>query len=124
MANEVKVSMQISFSKGGVKGSRAWSFSADVTGTELLHATQTIGNNTEEELAQTSDMGVPGWCLIINHDATNYIEIGSTTGVYDAWALPGEACFYRHSGTGALYVRCDDGADSGDAFVEYFMVEA
>ena len=124
MANEVKVSVSISFSKNNIKGSRSWSCSADVTGSELLHASQTIGNNTEEELAQTSDMGVPGWCLIINHDTTNYIEIGSTTGVYDAWCLPGEPCLYRHSGSGAIYVRCDNSEDAGDALVEYFMVEA
>ena len=117
MANELTVSIKLTFSKGGAKVSRNFSDSITVTGDSFNHDIQSVGT-TEEQLAQGADLGTPGVVMILNLDSTNYVEIGSTTGVYDIKLLAGEGCLYRHN-SATLYAK----ANTSACLVEYLIIE-
>jgi len=117
MANELTVSVRLTFSKGGAKVSRTLTDSITVTGDTFTHEVQSVGT-TEEELAQGADLGTPGYMLIINLDATNYVEVGSTTGVYDIKLKAGEICLYRHN-SATVYAM----ANTAACLVEYILIE-
>ena len=40
-------------------------------------------------------------------DATNFVEVGSTTGVYDIKLLAGEFALYRHN-SATVYAKADE----------------
>ena len=118
MSNELKATIGLTFSKSGAKFSRAESTQTDVSGDAFTHEVQEIGTS-EEEVAQGADLGTPGWVFAKNLDATNYVEIGSTTGVYDiklkagkwAWWFHNSATIYAKANTAAIdleYVICEE----------------
>ena len=117
MANELSVSVRISFSKSNSKISRASTASIDVTGSEFTHQVQVVGT-TEEEIAQGADVGTPGYVWAKNLDATNYVEIGSTTGVYDIKLKAGEIALWRHN-SATLYGK----ANTSAVRLEYIIIE-
>jgi len=117
MAKEISIGVTISFRKGGAQVSRSESITVDVTGDAFSHEVQAVGI-TEEELAQGSEVGTPGYMFIKNLDATNYVEIGSTTGVYDIKLKAGEVCLYRHN-SATVYAK----ANTAICNVEYLLME-
>ena len=117
MANEIAILVNLSFSKGGASVSRSESIQVTVTGDAFSHEVQAIGT-TEEELAQGADLGTPGYMFIKNLDATNYVEVGSTTGVYDIKLKAGEVCLYRHN-SATVYAKANTAACN----VEYLLIE-
>lgn len=117
MADELNIVMAISFSKGGAVANRGESIQVDVTGDAFTHQVQAVGTS-EEELAQGADLGTPGYIFIKNLDDTNYVEIGSTTGVYDIKLKPGEIALYRHN-SGTVYAK----ANTDTCNVEYWLIE-
>jgi len=117
MANELSVSARISFSKSNAKVSRSDTELVDVTGTEFTHQVQSIGTS-EEEIAQGADVGTPGYVWAKNLDATNYVEIGSTTGVYDIKLKAGEIALWRHN-SATLYGK----ANTSAVRLEYIIIE-
>jgi len=117
MANELSVSARISFSKSNARVSRSDTELIDVTGSEFTHQVQVIGT-TEEQIEQGADVGTPGYLWIKNLDATNYVEIGSTTGVYDIKLKAGEIALYRHN-SATIYAK----ANTASCRVEYILVE-
>ncbi len=56
--------------------------------------------------------------LIVNLDSTNYVEIGSTTGVYDIKIKAGEFALYRHN-SATVYGK----ATAAPCNVEYCLIE-
>ena len=118
MADELKLSLNISFRKGGAVAVTNHSLSVDVTGDAFTHSVQEIGTS-EEALIQGTDVGTPGYLMIKNLDATNYVEIGSTTGVYDIKMLAGEICCYRHN-SATIYGL----ANTAACLVEFLLIEA
>ena len=117
MADELSIGVTMSFSKGGAIARRAERISVDVTGDALTHEVQEVGTS-EEELAQGADLGTPGYLFIKNLDATNYVEIGSTTGVYDIKVKAGEVALYRHNSS-TIYAK----ANTAACKVEYLLIE-
>jgi len=117
MANELSLIVNLSFSKGGAKVTKQVSKQITVTGDAFTHGVQAIGT-TEEEIAQGADLGTPGYMLIINLDDTNYVEIGSTTGVYDIKLKAGEFALYRHN-SATVYAKANTAACN----VEYCLIE-
>ncbi len=117
MANELTIGISISFSKGGASCSRSETVSVTVSGDAFSHEVQAVGI-TEEALAQGADLGTPGYMFIKNLDATNYVEIGSTTGVYDIKLKAGEPALYRHN-SATVYAK----ANTAICNVEYFLIE-
>ena len=117
MAKEISIGVTISFQKGGAQVSRSEAITVDVTGDAFSHEVQEVGTS-EEQLAQGADLGTPGYIFIKNLDATNYVEIGSTTGVYDIKLKAGEVCLYRHN-SATVYAKANTGACN----VEYLLIE-
>ena len=118
MANELTVSIRLKFSKANTgEAKRAYSKSITVDGDSFVHGVQSIGT-TEEEIAQLADLGTPGWVLLINQDATNYVEAGKSTGVYTVKMEAGEPALFRLDGT-ALLAK----ANTSACLVEYYIFE-
>lgn len=117
MADELTLVVALTFSKGGAENQRSESIQVDVTGDSFTHEIQEVGT-TEEELAQGADLGTPGYLFVKNLDDTNYVEIGSTTGVYDIKLKTGEIALYRHN-SGTIYAK----ANTAACKVEYWLIE-
>lgn len=117
MANELTLRASLSFSKSGAQVQRSEGITVSVTGDAFTHETQSVGTS-EEQLAQGADLGTPGYVLVINHDTTNYVEVGSTTGVYDIKLLAGEFALYRHN-SATVYAK----ANTAACLVEYIIIE-
>jgi len=117
MSNELSVTAKVNFSKGGAKVTRAITDFVDVSGDAFTHEVQEVGTS-EEQLAQGADLGTPGYVLAINLDDTNYVEIGSTTGVYDIKLKAGEIALWRHN-SATIYAKANTAAVN----VEYLIVE-
>jgi len=117
MSNELTLRVSLSFSKGDAEVQRSKGISVDVTGDAFTHEVQSVGT-TEEQLAQGADLGTPGYVLILNLDSTNYVEVGSTTGVYDIKLLAGEFACYRHN-SATVYAK----ANTSACLVEYIIIE-
>ena len=117
MSNELTLRASISFSKSGAEVKRTVSDSVTISGDSFTHGVQSVGTS-EEELVQGADLGTPGVVLILNLDATNYVEVGSTTGVYDIKCKAGEFALYRHN-SATVYAK----ANTGACLVEYIITE-
>ena len=117
MANELRIGIVLGFLKSGATLNRSFNKEITVTGDAFTHGVQEVGTS-EEELAQGAEVGTPGYVLVINLDSTNYVEIGSTTGVYDIKLLAGEAALYRHN-SATIYAR----ANTAACKVEYIVIE-
>lgn len=67
--------------------------STTTTGAHVQVLRQTIGTS-EEEIAIAADItggSDPGYCLIYNADATNYVQVGVSTGAYFARLKAGQS---------------------------------
>lgn len=117
MADELKVLIDFSFSKGGAKVNRTASDKLTITGDSFNHDTQSIGTS-EEEIAQGADLGTPGYVWVMNLDATNYVEIGATTGVYTIKLKAGEMALWRHD-SATIYAK----ANTAAVLIEYIICE-
>lgn len=118
MSSELRVSVNLNFSKSGARVSKSYAATIDVTGDSFVSGVLSIGT-TEEELTQLADLGTPGYVILKNLDATNYVEFGSTTGVYDIKLQAGECALYRHN-SATLYAK----ANTAACLVEYTIIEA
>ncbi len=118
MANELRITAKLSFNKSSGKVTRGDTAFLDVTGDAFTHEIQSIGT-TEEEIAQGADLGTPGYLWIKNLDSTNYVEVGTSTGVYQVKLLAGEFAQFRPNGT-TIYGK----ANTSACLVEYVLVEA
>jgi len=117
MANEITLNLQLDYSKSGAVLKRTVSMNVTVTGDSLTHGVQSVGTS-EEALTISADIGTPGYTFLKNLDATNYIEVGSTTGVYDIRLKAGEIALYRHN-SAALYAK----ANTAACLLEYLVIE-
>jgi hypothetical protein len=117
MADELRIGITISWSKGNANVKRAEHDEITITGDSFTHAVQSVGTS-EEELTQHADLGTPGYVFVKNLDATNYVEIGSTTGVYDIKLLAGEMALYRHN-SATVYAK----ANTSACLLEYIIFE-
>uniref|UniRef100_A0A6M3K389 Uncharacterized protein n=1 Tax=viral metagenome TaxID=1070528 RepID=A0A6M3K389_9ZZZZ len=117
MSDELRLGIVLSFSKSSASIKKAFHIDVDVTGDAYESAVQAIGTS-EEQLAQGADLGTPGYVLVKNLDATNYVEIGSTTGVYDIKLLAGEVSLWHHN-SATIYAK----ANTSSVNVEYTIIE-
>lgn len=79
---------------------------------------QAVGFAAEEALV-LGDVSAPGWVMLINRDATNFVNVKTaTSGTIFAKLLPGEFCLLRlGSGAQAPYVQADTGACQLDVLI-------
>ena len=121
MANEITISGSLSGTKpGAVENFSVSGLTVTMTGTDYVKLTQTVG--TSEEALVMLDAGTPGFCVIKNLDATNYVEVRQGTGVADLIRInAGEFALFRFAADAtAPYVI----ANTAACIVEYLLFEA
>lgn len=90
-----------------------------MTGADFFHGSQNIGTSAEN-LAK-GDIGTPGYILVHNLDATNYVEIGhdeTGTFVADVKLKKGEWAFFR-----CAQATPQARANTGACNIEYVLFE-
>lgn len=108
MADEARISCQLTVLKRGSSGealidyaSRPAAFSADVNGTKgPTPGSLTVP--TGGKVVPLNELTTPGWCRIMNQDATNYVEYGVYDPDYDRFYPfgelgPGELTVFKFS---------------------------
>ena len=98
MANEGSARSKISWTSGTRKVVREFNYSFDVAGTDTATFTQAIGFAAAEKIVLPADVASYGQCLIINHDATNFVSLGNWNAgsqVYTIKLLAGESTLFR-----------------------------
>ena len=118
MAGELNISISLTFSKSGSTINKSYTDSIDVAGNSFQHSVQTLASG-EETLTIHGDIGTVGYVFIKNLDATNFVSVGRTTGVYTAKLLAGEANIFRLLSGTSIYVL----PDTGSVDVEYIVIE-
>lgn len=79
------------------------------TGVDHQAGTQSIGT-TEETVGWSSDIGDEGYMFVKNLDATNFVQIGFSTGVYGMRLYPGEFALFRLEPGATFYAKADTAA--------------
>jgi hypothetical protein len=109
MADEL--SLQIGFSevKNGVTFTLSFNDTFDVAGDTPISAVQSIG--TADETLSLGEISTLGYMIAKNTDATNFVEIGHTSGTYPIKLKAGEFCAFRvGSGMTAIHAKSDTAA--------------
>lgn len=119
MANEITVSMSLSFLKGGIGSSLSFSdLKFDVSGTDYFQGTQGVAQTADEAL-NLGHLGTPGWCMIQNTDATNYVTVRFQNDDGDCIKIKaGETACFRFGAT-APFVK----ANTADVQINYLLIE-
>ena len=118
MASEITIVSTLSFAKGTAKASFAASKAVTMTGVQYVHKTQTVG--ASEETVDKGDIATIGYAMFRNTDATNFVELGSSTGVYSVKLGPGESAGpMRWDGANVLAK-----ADTAPCIIDYLLIEA
>lgn len=103
MANELTVNVQTIFASGSAAHNFSVTKSITVTSVPYIDIVQYVG--TSEESVSFVDV-VPGVVVLQNLHATNYVEVGRTTGVYTAKLQAGEPALFRLDGT-TLFLKAN-----------------
>jgi len=120
MANEITASASLVAAKSGVNISFTATKQNDMTGADMLQATQAIGT-TSETLGFGAITGAPAMVLVKNLDGTNFVELGLDSAMTNKFAklLPGQVCLFPPS-TATIYAK----ADTAEVTVLIAAVEA
>lgn len=112
MADEISITARLRAYKSLLNIDRSLSNQTfDMSGSTFYANLQTIGT-TYEAVTVGADLGTAGWSMFINHDTTNYVEIGLDVGAafYGLIKLmPGELALFRLT-TSTFYARANTGA--------------
>ena len=115
MSDEVTATSNLFASKGGaVIGTAAITLQRDMTGNDMVQATQTIGHSADEAL-NLGDVATGGYydLEVYNRDATNYVELSNDTGGSFAgavWCRIPPLWTSRVHRTGVVYAKADTAA--------------
>ena len=91
MADEITAVSQITLSNGS--NHEQWVSSDNIDQAAEGSIKKTLGIGTSEEVIDLDDISTPGWCMLQNLDATNFVEWGPTSGgsmVVAGRLIPGE----------------------------------
>jgi hypothetical protein len=112
MADEITVTgrMLYSDSESAATFLQILELTPNVATKKFSHFKVSVG--TSEEALPLGEATSPGWCLLINRDATNYVEVKTGTGgVIFGKMLAGEFCLLRlGSGAAAPYAIANTAA--------------
>lgn len=121
MAAELTLTTTMSFAKGTIPSHTLseTSKSVSVTGTKFFHNVQDVG--TSEEAILLGDVAAGGHIMIVNRDATNFVNVKvGTGGAIFGKLKPAESMRLRlGSGATAPFII----ADTAACKVEVFAVE-
>ncbi len=120
MAGELRTNLSataLRFVKGGVDvANPAVLSNFDVSGSFYIRNFISVG--TGDESLALGDVATPGWLFVWNHDATNYITMGSDGSVYPIKLKAGEWGLFRWNGA-AIHAK----ANTAACKLEYFLID-
>ncbi len=123
MADELKVSIALSFLKDLKRASTRdmgmLGLEHDVSGTDYKIGTQIIGFSASEAINK-GEVTTPGWFVVKNLDATNFVEIDKATFTSPGTVKikPGEAQAFRF-GSSAPHAL----ANTGNVEIAFILIE-
>ncbi len=111
MSQEITATFTLSVTNGGITGKQQLSIKPDQATKGVLCRSQSIP--TSDTVITLTGITAPRWVSIINKDATNFIDIGPTSGgaiVPMIRLKPGEGCPFPIKPTTVLRGQADTGA--------------
>lgn len=119
MANEITLTCNLSYSKGGTTVSMGVTdLKIDVSGQRFTHIRQNI--TTTEVVLDLGDIVTGGYCIMINRDAINFVSLRAASGAGNAIRInAGEAACFRFGGGAPAPTAI---ANTAAVEVEYIMV--
>lgn len=120
MANEVSIQGNLTASKGGINVNFTGAKTLDMTGEDMIQATQAVGTSAEQ-IGLGAITGAPGYVLIKNTDDTNFVELANDASMLEKFAklLPGQVALFPPA-SGTIYGK----ADTAECTVVVVAVEA
>ncbi len=111
MSDELTLRASLSFTKGDTTVELAINpTDFDVAGSNALKNRQSIGFAAEEAVL-VGDVAAGGYFLIVNRDATNFVELRPGSGLADfAQLKPGDFALFRLATDATLYALADTAA--------------
>ena len=120
MANEITITLQLSYNNAGRTVSVVESFQANQTGTDYIRGTKDVTNAANQTLPLGSvGTAAQSYVLIKNTHASAYVDIGYADSPYVARLLFGQSMLTPWNGA-AIYAK----AQTGTVIVEYTIIEA
>ncbi len=118
MANEGTLTINASCTKSGTTLTRSLTNTFNVSSAQGIIQRQNIG--TADETLALGDVATPGFFVACNRDATNYLEIGHTSGTYSIKLKAGELCAFRVGSAMASAIHAK--ANTAACDLEYFLL--
>ena len=115
MANEITIQVSLQVVKGLLSVARAVQHQVTMTGTVMQHGVQAIG--TSKENLVLGDVSSPGYVLLRNLDAANYVEFGADADTPFGKMKAGETALFRLAAA-PISVK----ANTAAADVEYWVL--
>ena len=124
MANEITITLQLSYNNAGRTLSVVESYQANQVGTDYIRGTKDITTAGAQTLPLGSDGTAGGtaaqsYVLIKNTHASAHVDIGYADSPYVARLLFGQSMLTPWTGA-AIYAK----ASAGTVIVEYTIIEA
>lgn len=120
MANEIYKTATVRANKNGARIEFSGTKNIDMSGDDLVSATQVIG--TSSETLDLGDVtGAPGVLVVKNLDTTNFVELGGDSGltVFKIKIIAGDFAVIQPT-SGTIYAK----ADTADVRVQILSAEA
>lgn len=117
MANEILSNLRLLLSSGVVKCDfNPGTLQVDYTPLKIYRARLLI---TTGEVTVTHGVANPRFCILYNHDVTNFVEAGTTTTDYPIYLRPSSvpSQFELGPGKASLYLK----ADTASCYVEVIV---
>jgi hypothetical protein len=110
MANEITVTIRFDVTNGNYSPGtiNASNLQFDQAAVGAAGELQNIG--TTEETLSVGDLTTYGWLYLRNVDATNYVQVGFSTGVYGIRLEPGEPAIFRTEPAATVYLKANTAA--------------
>jgi glucose dehydrogenase len=118
MSQELSISASLAFSKSGISSSmQSGTLKFTVSGGDYQRATMSVP--TSATVLPLGSIGTAGYCIVVNRDATNYVEVYTgTSGVAAIKLKPGEWAMFRFA-VAAPAVKSNTAA----CVIEYLVIE-
>lgn len=122
MANEISITgilKCVNSAQGIDQEMKRENISADMAGDSYTRFTQTVGTS-EEALELGQDIGTPGYCMIRNLDATNFVSLRRATAEGNCIKIrAGKFALFELAATAPFVI-----ADTGACRIEVLLLEA
>lgn len=118
MANEIAVTVGLTFTKSGVTSTADLATTNfDMTGTDYIRRTQLVG--TSEEALDVGEIGTAGWMYVKNNHATQTVSFRGGSAEADFVKLKaGESAVFRLASDTPYAI-----ASGADTNIEYLIIE-